>query len=290
MKGVNTWPNHVYTLLGEMEGKGLLKSRWTDGRKVPRRHFYSLSQSGRREYDKLVEDALGIIMERFFEENLSPGNMSYHIKFARDGWAGVAKWSMDDAFTLVIASPDYDPLTCFPKSYYTMSLAYPNSSVYVVKSPWRKPLEGRKNLTFIDGSRDDIPLRDSFADYVLLQGFPNSSSVQDTIKECLRVLKDGGCLFVWLPTILTVERGLPHNSDLPEYVLKLFYDISGQDRRVSSEEVSRVLSTRFKQVKNLEAFGMIMFYAFGKRATGRETAPAETRSRLLIQGTEMAKS
>ena len=231
-----------------------------------RKHLYSLSESGEGEYDNIVRDALEILMERFFNENLSFEDIAFHIKIGRETFGALGKWPEDRPFTLVVASPSYHPLICFPKFYYALSEAFPKSSIYVVRSPWGKPLEGRKNLTFLDGSRDEIPLRDNFADYVLLQGFPVSSSVRNTVGESLRVLKDDGCLFLEIPSIMTVEKRLPHNTSFPEYVLKMFYELCGQDRSVHIEDVNKILPTYFEHVKNIEVRGKVIFYTVSKKA------------------------
>lgn len=270
MKGVEKWPNHVYTTLVEMEKEnGWLTSRWVgEGKGGNRKHLYSLTPSGRGEYDDIVKDSLGILIERFFKENLSFEDLSFHMGLVRETFGVPAGWSNEDTFRLVIASPAYHPLVCFPKFYYAVSEAYPNSSIYVVKRPWEeaKPLEGRKNLTFVDGSRDDIPLRDGFADFILLQGFPSSSSVSTTVGECLRVLKGDGCLFLEIPSILAVERRAPHNTIFPEYVLKLFYELCGQDRSVRIEAVNKMLSASFEHVREIEVRGKVIIHAVNKKA------------------------
>jgi DNA-binding PadR family transcriptional regulator len=275
-KGVKTWPNHVYTLLVRMEKElGLLKSRWVGGgadkrrekTDAPRRHLYALSEAGAAEYDNIVRDSLGVLMERFFRENLSLEDLSFHIGLARETLGVPPMWERGGSFRLVIASPSYHPLVCFPKFYYAVSEAYPNASVYVVKTPWEnalRPLEARKNLTFVEGSRDDIPLRDGFADFVILQGFPNSSSVRATIGECLRVLKEDGYLFLEIPSILTAEKGMSHTTVFPEYVLKLFYELCGQDRTARIEEVRKALSACFAHTKSVEIRGKVIFQAAGK--------------------------
>ena len=204
-------------------------------------------------------------MECFFKENLYFEDLSFHIGLAKETLGSPAKWSTDEAFRLVIASPTYHPLICFPKFYYALSEAYPKSDIYVVKNCWEKPLNGRKNLTFLDGSRDEIPLKDNFADYVLLQGFPKASSVADTIGECLRVSKEDGCLFVEIPSMLAEEKRVSHITIFPECVLKLFYELCGQDRSVRMQDVEKMLSTHFDRVRSVEVRSKIIFYAARKK-------------------------
>jgi hypothetical protein len=130
-------------------------------------------------------------MEKFFKGDLSLEDLSFHIKLVRGTFWGPGKLPDNKDFRLVVASPSYDPLVCFPKFYYALNGAYPKASIYVVGPSWvyAKPLRGTRNLVFLEGLRKDIPLRNNFADYLLLQGFPTSSPATDTINECTRVLK-----------------------------------------------------------------------------------------------------
>jgi DNA-binding PadR family transcriptional regulator len=294
IKGIKSWPNHVYTLLTDMEKKdGLLQSRWVSEKKSTkkgdaiRKHLYSLSEIGKEEYENIIKDSLGVLMERFYKENLSLDDLPFHIELVNEFIGNTAKLSRKDSFKLVIASPSYHPLVCFPKFYYAISEAYPNSSIYVIKSPWDnilKPIEdGAKNLTFLNGSRNEIPLKDNFADYVLLQGFPKSYSISSTIRECMRVLKDDGCLFVDIPAIMSTEMRVPHNTVFPEYVLRLFYEVCGQDRIVRLEDVKRSLSNNFEQIKHLERRGRVIFFGFDKK---KNFPAVQQYSRRLIRAGE----
>jgi len=134
IKGIETWPNHVYTALLEMERKdGLLQSKWIVSKGMHRKHLYSLSELGREEYKNLIKNSLGILMNCFFNDNLSFEFSSYDIELIRKTFGQNIGWSNHDSIKLVIASPNYHPLICFPKFYYALSEAYPNSSIYVVR-------------------------------------------------------------------------------------------------------------------------------------------------------------
>ena len=48
-------PNTMYPLLRQLEGRGLIEGRWEHPERRSRR-YYSLTEDGRAEYDRLVED------------------------------------------------------------------------------------------------------------------------------------------------------------------------------------------------------------------------------------------
>ena len=91
---------------------------------------------------------------------------------------------------IVLAVPYCDPLTYHPMEYYAMSEAFPNASVSLVKPPEMRLYNERPNLVLLDGWRHDIPLKDDYADYLYLRGFPECVSEEEAIRESLRVLRD----------------------------------------------------------------------------------------------------
>lgn len=256
--------------------KGLLDSRWVRknrdagaGKVAQRKHIYGLSKLGSEEYDLLTKEAIGLVMERFFFENLSLEDLTFHIQLTKEFFSMAQRSALVERrsalpFRVVIASPEYDPMVCYPKFYYAMSEAYPNATIYVIKSPWGKPLEGRPNLTFLDGSRSNIPLKDEFADCLLLMGFPRSSTTRGTVDECLRVLKDDGLLFVEIPEAMIIEKNTGHNTVLPEYFLKLFYEFHGHDRVVSVKEVKQLLSRHIDILRTFEVRRKLVIFGSGK--------------------------
>jgi len=144
--------------------------------------------------------------------------------------------------------------------------AFPDASISVVKPPGTTSFgEGRPNLTFLEGRRHDMPLKDGFADYLMLEGFPRGVSEEDTILECVRVLKSDGHLIIRVPNVMTEEKK-PKFSNLAEFASRLFYDFSGQDRIISIEHVKQILSRHSGKVKDLGDRSNIVIYAgIGKK-------------------------
>jgi hypothetical protein len=73
-----------------------------------------------------------------------------------------------------------------------------------------------------------------------------------------------GCLFIELPLILT-EKAAPHNTNFPEYVLKMFYKYCGMERPVEIDEVTKYLSTKFECVNLIGTRGKVIIHAAHKQ-------------------------
>ncbi|MBI3022097.1 MAG: PadR family transcriptional regulator [Thaumarchaeota archaeon] len=181
-KGARIWPNHVYGTLSEMERAGLLKGRWLDnpGGKGPRKHLYSLSIRGKKEFRELIRESIDLLVGEYSRSDHTKEDVrnyldvvkSYFGRFTQIG----ARIPTRTGSKIVGVVPDPDPLVCSPLYIEAASEALPNAALYVVKPPHAKlDLEVRPNLTVLDGWRHNMPLKDGFADWLSVQGFRNDS-------------------------------------------------------------------------------------------------------------------
>jgi hypothetical protein len=113
-----------------------------------------------------------------------------------------------------------------------------------------------------------MPLKDGYADYLMLEGFPRVVSETKTILECARVLNERGHLLIQLPGVM-LEENKPRFGNFAEFALKQYYDISGQDRTVSVPRLRSLLETCFGKQMEVEVRGNLMMYA-GEKKSVRE--------------------
>ncbi len=274
-KGVRLRSNYLYMILCEMRNKGLLKARWVDDQKGRRKHLYSLSENGQEEFRQQVRDSLNVMMDAFVHANLNTRDLSDHL-FALKGafaWSGIPPPGEGSKFVFTI--PSFDPLSCYPLQLRVASEMYPTVSLFVVKPSGVKYYDDRPNVTFVDGQRHDMPLKDGFADYLMLEGFPKAVPETKTILECARVLNDRGHLIVRVPGVM-VEENKPRFNNFAEFALKQYYDNAGQDRIVSITRVRSLLAGCFGKLMEAELRGTFVIYA-GEKKSARE--PSVLRER-----------
>ena len=266
-KGIRLRSNYMYMILSEMRNKGLLKARWVENQRGPRKHLYSLSESGHEEFREQVRDSLGVIMDAFVHANLNAQDLPDHVKVFKGAlaWFGIQPPGRGDKF--VYTSPSFDPLVCYPLGIRLLSETYPATSLVVVKPPGVKFYDDRPNVTFVDGRRHDMPLRDGFADYLMLEGFPRAAPEMKTILECARVMNDRGHLLIRVPSVM-LEESRPRFGNFAEFALKQYYDISDQDRMVSLARVKNLLGESFARVMEADVRGNLVLYAGEKRIVG----------------------
>jgi DNA-binding PadR family transcriptional regulator len=277
-KGVETWQNHVYTLLTKMEENGLLKSRWVENAngRGPRKHLYRLGKIGEERRAIMIKDSAELLMSEFFRTNSKIKDLKDHIAGLRKNFALAGKRTQmvqSDGNVIVMTIPYYDPLICHPVSINALAEAFPKSLIYVIKPKEMKFASQRENLKLLDGSRSDLPLKDEFADYLLLEGFPKEAPLQTTLSECERVLKPNASLGIQISEVMIKERR-PAYVSFAEFVTKTFYETCAQDTMVSLNELRSLLRKDFSRFTETKAFGNIVIWAMGLTRKVR-SKPAE---------------
>ena len=270
-KGVRLRTNYLYMILVAMKNDGLLAARWVENKKGPRKHLYSLGEKGQQEFGDMVRDSMGLIMDAFVHANVSTQaqDVPDHVNAIKSSLSqfGIPPPGEGDRF--VYTTPSFDPLACYPLGLRVFADMFPKTTVFVVKPPGLRFYEDRPNLTFVDGRRHDIPLKDGFADYLMLEGFPKAAPESKTILECARVLKDSGHLIIRVPNVM-MEENRPRFATFAEFALKQYYDSTGQDRVVSAARVRDLLSASFGKLMDVEYRGNLLMYA-GEKKGVRET-------------------
>jgi DNA-binding PadR family transcriptional regulator len=259
-KGLKQKSNYIYTILAEMQESGLLKGRWVQGAHGPRKHLYSLSKKGEDEFAEMVHESMDLLMGAYIKLNLTTQKISDHARILLHMHSSMGIPAPTRESRLVLAEPYFNPLSCYPIMYYATSQAFPEASIYVVKPPEIKLHEVNPNLTFLDGWRNDLPLKDEFADYLFLTGFPAEVPEEETIRECVRVLKAGGHFLIGVSNVMTKERA-PNPLPFADFVLKYVFR---QDRTIRLERVEHSLYRYFNSIRDSNAYGTTYINATGK--------------------------
>ncbi len=283
-KGVQVRPNYVYMILTEMRSKGLLAARWVESGNGPRRHLYSLSEKGREDFRQMVKDSLMLMMDAYVQANLNARDGPDHANSIKRSFDAYGVPYPGRGERVVVATPPFDPLICLPLGFRVMSAMFPSSSIVVVKPPGLKFYDDRPNVTFVDGQRHDMPLKDGFADYLMLEGFPREASVKETIRECARVLKDNGHFILRVPKVMTEEQR-PKFTNFAEFTMKQYYDILEQDRKISLENLRSLITEYFEKQEEADIRGIVVFHATRKKsltAARQAISTQQERERIPI--------
>lgn len=277
-KSVRARSNYVYRILSEMERDGSINGRWAPNKAGPKKHMYSLTEEGQKEFRDSVKDSLDLLMGAFTHFNLGIRDVSPVTRGSRMMLSsmGIPVRNSKDT-KMVIATGGYDPMICYPYEFHAIAEILSQATIYVVKPPNSSMGESKRNLVVMDGLRHSMPFRDDFTDYLFLEGFPKHVPEERTVKECARVLKPEGCLVIRLVDELIEER-VPKFPHFGSYVSKLFYDLNGQDKLVGLANVKDLLGRHFVSQNELQTAGDLFLYASMKKAQ----VPTEPRTEERI--------
>ena len=262
-KGVKCHSNHLYVVLKDMEKEGILKGRWVEegNHNGVKKHLYSMGKEGKEAMDSALRDSLSLLMTSYLNEMRQVKDYSGFAKVIVQASLQLGLPIPSKGERIVLSVPYHDPLTCY-QIIFSLTDSFPNSSVYLVTPPRMEIYETRPNLTVLHGWRYDMPLKDGFADFLILEGFPSQVPEDETIRECMRVLKEGGNFVVQVKNTMVEERA-PEFPFFSEYVEKLYYELFQQDRKISREKVAAIFPRYFKGRTETDIMGTTMFY--GKR-------------------------
>lgn len=265
-KGFKFQSNHLYVTLKEMERKGLLKGRWEMNENVSnglRIHLYSIDKKGVEAVNSNLADALNLLMTSYVNFMRKIEDFSGFSKVIIQASKAMQMPIPSKGMRIVLSVPYHDPLTCY-QLIFSLSDAFPESLLYVITPPNMELYESRPNITVLHGWRYDIPLKDEFADYLILEGFPKQVPEEKTIIECTRVLKYNGNFIAQVKNTM-VEEKRPQYPFFSEYVEKLFYELFQQDREINQKHLGFLLSSYFGNMREAELSGTTLFYCSKKQ-------------------------
>jgi hypothetical protein len=127
---------------------------------------------------------------------------------------------------------------------------------YLVKPPGMKVSLADLELTVLDGTFDDIPLKDRSVDGMIVVDIQDALDLKRCCAEFRRVMRDGGVMCGCAPFLGLTGEGEP--IELGEFMKKMKHDLRGQPYR-DKESIRRALETHFDFV---DVTGMGFMTAF----------------------------
>lgn len=258
LAGIQPKSNYLYEILSEMEKEGLIRGRWSlnsGGR--PSRHYYGLAEGGEKELDHMVWESFDLINERVLLARVKETPGMLDAVFSKiDVPAPTGKF--------VAVLPESNPAVSYWLHLHSQIATFQNTTLYVVKPPNIPFPDPPSGITVLDGRRSNLPLKDGFADYLLMAGLPADSGVEETLEECARILNNDGHLILKHPNSLSEDRSQKSVAGY-EYFANLLYEIYDRDGMINFGIVLKMLSRRFQKVSEGIFGGSTWIHAYSKK-------------------------
>jgi DNA-binding PadR family transcriptional regulator len=191
--------SRLYRVLNEMRREELLEGRWEKSRIGPRRRVYRLGRKGKAALTKILLDAIRTVHGFYgaYLMSLLPKVNVFDdiVRSFTDGSKGYEHI----LYVITKYSRMHEVLISNIQS------RLPQAKIFLVKpGPLELDLK-LDNLFFLDGFYNDIPLKNDYADCMIIIDLPKKEYLERALKEWHRVLKSNGKLAILTPSIL-LER------------------------------------------------------------------------------------
>lgn len=195
-EGVELEISRLYRVLNEMLKEGLLESSWKKSRLGPRKKMYQLGEKGRATLNEILLDAIKTVHGFYGAYLLS---LIPKINVFEEIYHLLTNELKGDEI-LVFVTTDFSPM--HEMIIQNLHSKLPHGKIVLVKPGSLLIDLNLDNLLFLDGYYNDIPLKNDYADCMIMIDLPKKEDLNRALKEWHRVLKPNGKLSVLTPTIL----------------------------------------------------------------------------------------
>ena len=245
--------SRLYRVLTEMLRDRLLEGRWERGQLGPQKRVYRLSEKGRKEREKILLAAIDTVHGFYSEYLLNlPGEANALSRISK-----ITSSHMDRKGEIAFISLEYSVM--HEKILSALHGEVPEAKIYFVKPVSLTMDLDLVNLYFLDGNYDSVPLRDDYVDLLIVVDVPKKNSVEKSLKEWRRVLRQRGTLAIITPTILVHEYADP--LSIGNFIEKYEHKALEKGENVDAKALKLLLREFFHKVQEKQFVDMTIFLA-----------------------------
>lgn len=244
--------SHLYRILNEMLKDKLLESRWEKSQRGPKKRVYKLGEKGRKKLDEILQDAIKTVHASYEEylQNLPLGLSLF--ESVRRRFAHQLKGNSNIAYV----TPSYSVMHAMMISILQNKDS--QGKIYLVK-PRSVPIDPcPDNLTLLDGTYENIPLKNGYIDLLMIVDIPQKDLLETALTEWCRVLRADGKLAIYTPAVFVREYKDP--LTIGNFIEKCEHDTM-MGEHVDGEYFRSSLKDFFQKVEETTILHMALFSA-----------------------------
>jgi DNA-binding PadR family transcriptional regulator len=252
-KDVKIGISHLYQVLNEMLKEGLLDSKWEKSQSGPNKKIYKIGKKGRIERKKILLDAVTTI-HKFYGEylrNLPPDlnvleTFSNLIISKLEKMENIGFYASNRSKMLEVVMLKIHQKT-------------PHTSVYYIKPSKMKTDLKYENLMILEGKYDDIPIKNSFLDLLVVMGIPEKDTLVSAVSEWQRLIKPRGIIALVSPTVIIQEYEDP--ITIGQFIEKQEHQYSNGVKKMGIESIKTILKRFFNKIEEHKIVHITIFLA-----------------------------
>ncbi len=193
-RSINLGIGRLYSILAEMKEEGLLKDRWEKSESGPKRRVYKIGKKGIEEREKILLEAIRTVHEFYTEYlvSLPPENSVFKIigriltkNLSKNSNIGYAANKFSGPLRRILSH---------------LGNEIPDGKKYAIAEQASKLDLGFEDVFVVEGTFDDIPMKDNHLDLLVVTGNIKSDCLAGCLSEWRRVLTKDGILAIVTPT------------------------------------------------------------------------------------------
>jgi hypothetical protein len=231
----------------------LLESRWEKSQLVPKKRMYMLGEKGRKQLDRILQDAIRTV-HAFYEEYLLnlPAEVSVFDSVCRH----LAR-ELRGGGNVACVTPNFSVMHA--RLICSLQNEDPQRKIYLVK-PRSVPVDLRlAGVTFLDGTYENVPLKNGYIDLLVVLDIPERDFLETALREWCRVLGEDGSLAILTPAVLVGEYKDP--LTIGNFIEKHEHDTMKIGEHVDGKYLRSSLKDFFQKVEETMILHMALFSA-----------------------------
>jgi DNA-binding PadR family transcriptional regulator len=245
--------SRLYRVLNEMLKENYLTSRWERSVIGPKKRVYKTGKKGTLELNKILLEAIGIVHEHYGKYLMRlPAKINVLNRICR-----LLTQGLEQTATIGYLACQYSPI--HEKMVRILCSKVPKGEVYFIK-PASLGIDLRiENLSFLDGTHQNIPLKNSHLDALLVIDVPSKNLLKDSVREWHRTVSRNGRLGILTPTTLIdkIDDPLTIGDFMEKYEHEAMEGIEKADR----EPFETILRESFQKIEARQIIHMTLILA-----------------------------
>ena len=250
--------SRLYRILNEMLREGLLEGRWARSQLGPKMRVYRVGKEGDEKLNKILNEAIETV-HYFYSEYLRglPSEVN-----AFNIICSLLSRGLNEKASIVYITAQYS--TPHERILRGLHSQIPEAKIYLVKPDSLVVDLKLDNLVFLDyGPQHSIPLRDSYADLIVVADIPKQRSLENALSELSRVSKQEGKLAFIAPTVAVKKYEDP--MDIGDFIEKHEHEANfGNDDYADEILIERALKKSFRKVEAKQVIHVTIIQASEK--------------------------
>ena len=256
--------SRLYRILNEMLREGLLEGRWARSQLGPKMRVYRVGKKGEEELNRILNEAIETV-HYFYSEYLRglPSEVN-----AFNIICSLLLRDLNEKANFIYINAQFS--TPHERLIRGLHSEIPEAKIYLVKPSSLIVDLKLDNLVLLDGLPRSIPLRDSYADLIVVTDIPKQRSLEIALSEWCRVLKQDGKLALIVPTVNVKKYEDP--MDIGDFLEKHEHEANRNDDYINETLIERTLKKAFRKVEEKQVIHITIIQASEKILKKSESA------------------